>query len=151
MLASCIHRRLLYPCLRPLCIQSVAPVHLIRNHFTRSMATVKDSIPHVVRTAHERRNSGSWSATLSNIEQINSTIRLLRLSLPKEGVRTSPSSREQSNVNTLLYVQMLDSRYEQDVLERRQMSNRFALHPQRMIARLALGKQLCSLHHGDKQ
>lgn len=50
------------------------------------MATVKDSIPHVVRTAHEPRQDGMWTATLSKIEQINSTIRLLRLSLPKDGV-----------------------------------------------------------------
>ena len=51
------------------------------------MATVKNSIPHTVRTAHERRHSGAWTATLSKIEDVNSIIRLLRLGLPKDGVR----------------------------------------------------------------
>lgn len=45
------------------------------------MATVKEDLPHVLRTAHERRISGQWLATLSRIDQINSTIRLLQLSI----------------------------------------------------------------------
>lgn len=50
------------------------------------MATVNDSIPHVVRTAEDPRQQGVWTARLSRIEQVNPTIRLLRLSLPKDGV-----------------------------------------------------------------
>jgi hypothetical protein len=53
------------------------------------MASVKDSIPHIIRTAEEPRQQGVWSARLSKIEQINSKIRLLRLSLPKDGVGAS--------------------------------------------------------------
>ncbi|EXJ56585.1 hypothetical protein A1O7_06929 [Cladophialophora yegresii CBS 114405] len=49
------------------------------------MATVKDSIPHIIRTAEEPRQQGVWSARLSKVEQVNSKIRLLRLSLPKDG------------------------------------------------------------------
>ena len=78
---------------RQLSITRVAISHITHKVSTRPMATVKDSIPHVVRTAHERRHSGSWVATLSKIEQVNSTIRLLRLSLPKEGVRTHPHTK----------------------------------------------------------
>src|ERR1700712_1469423 len=52
----------------------------------RNMATVKDSIPHILRTAEDPRQQGIWSARLSKIEQVNSKIRLLRLSLPKDGV-----------------------------------------------------------------
>ncbi|KAJ9615329.1 hypothetical protein H2200_001404 [Cladophialophora chaetospira] len=50
------------------------------------MATVKDSIPHVIRTAEDHRQQGIWTARLSKIDQVNSKIRLLRLSLPKDGV-----------------------------------------------------------------
>ncbi|KAK5271467.1 hypothetical protein LTR99_001377 [Exophiala xenobiotica] len=49
------------------------------------MATVKDSIPHIVRTAEDPRQKGVWSARLSRIDQVNSKIRLLRLSLPRDG------------------------------------------------------------------
>ncbi|KAK4936307.1 hypothetical protein LTR10_022784 [Elasticomyces elasticus] len=49
------------------------------------MATVKDSIPHIIRTAEDPRQKGVWTARLSKIEQVNSKIRLLRLSLPKDG------------------------------------------------------------------
>merc|ERR1711939_41547 len=52
---------------------------------SRGMATVKDSIPHIVRTAEDPRQKGVWSARLSRIDQVNSKIRLLRLSLPKDG------------------------------------------------------------------
>lgn len=52
----------------------------------RNMATVKDSIPHIIRTAEDPRQNGVWSARLSRIEQINSKIRLIRLSLPRDGV-----------------------------------------------------------------
>ncbi|KIW17238.1 hypothetical protein PV08_04429 [Exophiala spinifera] len=49
------------------------------------MATVKDSIPHIIRTAEDPRQQGVWTARLSKIEQVNSKIRLLNLSLPREG------------------------------------------------------------------
>ncbi|ETI26387.1 hypothetical protein G647_03164 [Cladophialophora carrionii CBS 160.54] len=49
------------------------------------MASVKDSIPHIIRTAEEPRQQGVWSARLSKVDQVNSKIRLLRLSLPKDG------------------------------------------------------------------
>ncbi|KIX01869.1 uncharacterized protein Z518_09596 [Rhinocladiella mackenziei CBS 650.93] len=49
------------------------------------MATVKDSIPHIIRTAEDPRQNGVWSGRLSRIEQVNSKIRLLRLSLSRDG------------------------------------------------------------------
>jgi hypothetical protein len=53
----------------------------------RKMATVReDSIPHIVRTAHEQRLAGSWNAVISSIEQVNSMIRLIRLALANEPV-----------------------------------------------------------------
>ena len=78
-------------CERTLSLPRHFPRPLLLHHCTfwqsRSMATVKDSIPHIIRTADDPRQNGIWSARLSRIEQINSRIRLLRLSLPKEGVR----------------------------------------------------------------
>lgn len=59
---------------------------------TRNMATVKDTIPHIVRTAEDPRQKGIWSANLSRIEQVNPKIRLLRLSLPRDGVCVPSSS-----------------------------------------------------------
>ena len=50
------------------------------------MATVKESIPHIIRTSEDPRQKGLWTARLSNIEQVNSRIRLLRFSVPKDGV-----------------------------------------------------------------
>src|SRR5271156_1372285 len=55
----------------------------------RAMASVVDSIPHTVRTAKDPRQAGLYDVTLSRIEQVNSRIRLLRLSLPRDGVRQS--------------------------------------------------------------
>ncbi|ETN37187.1 uncharacterized protein HMPREF1541_08177 [Cyphellophora europaea CBS 101466] len=46
------------------------------------MANVReDSIPHVVRTAHEQRQAGVWNATVSQIDEVNSSIRLIRLGI----------------------------------------------------------------------
>ena len=52
------------------------------------MATVKDSIPHVIRTANDPRQSGLHDAIISDVQQVNSKIRLVKLSLPRDGVRT---------------------------------------------------------------
>lgn len=52
----------------------------------RNMATVKDSIPHTVRTAADQRQRTLYTATIGRIEQTNSTIRLLRLYLDDEQV-----------------------------------------------------------------
>ncbi|KAL2444396.1 hypothetical protein ABEF95_016521 [Exophiala dermatitidis] len=49
------------------------------------MATVKESIPHIIRTADDPRQQGVWTARISEIEQVNSKIRLLKLSLPRDG------------------------------------------------------------------
>ena len=55
----------------------------------RAMASVVDSIPHTVRTAKDPRQAGLYDVTLARIEQVNSRIRLLQLSLPRDGVRQS--------------------------------------------------------------
>src|SRR3954447_8271606 len=54
-----------------------------------AMASVIDSIPHTVRTAKDPRQADLYDVTLSRIEQVNSRIRLLRLSLSRDGVRLS--------------------------------------------------------------
>ena len=51
------------------------------------MATVKDSIPHVERTATDQRQTSMFRASIGRIEQVNSTIRLLRLYLDSDQVR----------------------------------------------------------------
>jgi hypothetical protein len=67
------------------------------------MATVReDNIPHVVRTAHEPRRDGSWDATIQNIEQVNSTIRLIQLGL---------SSRLPVRDESRTYIKVEDSQY----------------------------------------
>lgn len=53
------------------------------------MANVKDSIPHVVRTAADQRQRASYNANIGRIEQVNSTIRVLRLYLEDGQVRIS--------------------------------------------------------------
>jgi hypothetical protein len=70
----------------PFLRRSIPPLISTFTACKRTMATVKDSIPHVIRTADDPRQSGVWPARLSKIDQINSSIRVLRLSLPKDGV-----------------------------------------------------------------
>lgn len=56
----------------------------------RTMASVReDNIPHVVRTAADQRQKDMYSATIGRIEQVNSTIRLLRLYLDNDQVGLS--------------------------------------------------------------
>ncbi|KAK5050409.1 hypothetical protein LTR84_003690 [Exophiala bonariae] len=68
------------------------------------MATVKDTIPHIIRTAEDPRQKGVWSARLSKIEQVNPKIRLLRLSLPRDG----PPLRHLPGQYVDLYVPNID-------------------------------------------
>ncbi|RMD41589.1 hypothetical protein DV735_g3535, partial [Chaetothyriales sp. CBS 134920] len=71
---------------------AMRPMLLVRTHAKRlistttslKMAPVNDSTPHVVRTAHEPRQTGTWHATVSKIEQVNSTVRCFRLTLAKD-------------------------------------------------------------------
>lgn len=65
---------------------SYSRLNSLRSRY-RNMATVReDSIPHVVRTAADRRQRDMFSATIGRIEQVNSTIRLLRLYLDDDQV-----------------------------------------------------------------
>lgn len=48
------------------------------------LATGKTSVPHELRTAAEPRQNRLYNVRLSHIEQINPSIRLLRLTLPPE-------------------------------------------------------------------
>jgi hypothetical protein len=50
------------------------------------MATVREHLPHTVRTANDPRQSGLFDTTISRIDEINSKIRLLRLRLPVDQV-----------------------------------------------------------------
>lgn len=47
-----------------------------------TMSPRKDSIPHEMRTAAEPRQNKLYTVHLTHVEQINPTVRLLRLSLP---------------------------------------------------------------------
>jgi len=67
----------------------------------RTMATVKDSIPHVVRTAQDQRQQGLYTATIGRIEQVNSGIRLFRLYLDTDQVGSSSSTYERYHANEL--------------------------------------------------
>ena len=60
----------------------------LRNTITpvKTMATVKDHIPHMQRTANDPRQTGLFDARISRVDQINSQIRLLRLGLPIDAV-----------------------------------------------------------------
>lgn len=60
---------------------------LIPEH--RTMATVRGHLPHTVRTANDPRQTGFFDATISRVDEINRKIRLLRLSLPVDQVRTA--------------------------------------------------------------
>lgn len=58
---------------------------------TRSMSR-KDSIPHELRTAAEPRQNRLFPVRLSQVAQVNPSIRLLRLALPdSDSVRPFPS------------------------------------------------------------
>jgi hypothetical protein len=53
----------------------------------RSVTTMtprKDSIPHETRTAAEPRQNKLYTVRLAHVEQINPSVRLLRLALPQE-------------------------------------------------------------------
>lgn len=52
----------------------------------RAMASVADSIPHTVRTAKDPRQNDIYDVSLARVDQVNSTIRLLRLALRRDGV-----------------------------------------------------------------
>lgn len=49
-----------------------------------TMTTRKHSIPHETRTAAEPRQNKLYTVRLARIEQINPSVRLLRLALPQE-------------------------------------------------------------------
>lgn len=55
------------------------------------MATVKDSVPHIVRTATDERQRTMYSASVGRIEQVNSKVRLLRLYLDNDQVSKAPT------------------------------------------------------------
>ncbi|CRG92317.1 hypothetical protein PISL3812_09374 [Talaromyces islandicus] len=69
---------------RPLCQPPCQPPW--RPRPVASMTPRKDSIPHETRTAAEPRQNKLYPVRLAHIEQINPTIRLLRLALPAESL-----------------------------------------------------------------
>lgn len=50
------------------------------------MATVSDSIPHLVRTSNDPRQEGLHFVTVSKVHEVNSSVRLIRLQLADGGV-----------------------------------------------------------------
>src|SRR2546421_3586397 len=66
---------------------TLSPALSLLKHSTRLMASVANSIPHAVRTANDPHQADFYDVTVSRVEQVNSRIRLLRLSLLRDGVR----------------------------------------------------------------
>ncbi len=50
------------------------------------MAIVSDSVPHIVRTAKDPRQEGLFNVTVSKVDEVNSSVRLIQLDLPNTGV-----------------------------------------------------------------
>ena len=50
------------------------------------MAAISNSIPHIVRTAKDPRQEGLLDARVSQVEEVNSSVRLIKLELPSTGV-----------------------------------------------------------------
>jgi hypothetical protein len=50
------------------------------------MVTASDSLPHIIRTAKDPRQDGLYSVTISKIDEVNSSVRLIQLALPNAGV-----------------------------------------------------------------
>jgi hypothetical protein len=55
----------------------------------RTMATISKSTPHIVRTAKDPRQQGLHRVTVSKVEQVNSSVRLIQLEFPSTGVGQS--------------------------------------------------------------
>jgi hypothetical protein len=53
------------------------------------MASVSDSVPHIVRTAKDPRQQSLFNVKVSEVDQVNSFVRLIQLELPKNGVGSS--------------------------------------------------------------
>lgn len=50
------------------------------------MATVSNSIPHIIRTAKDPRQEGLFNVHVSKVDQVNSSVRLIQLELPNTTV-----------------------------------------------------------------
>ncbi|KAF3393068.1 hypothetical protein DPV78_010029 [Talaromyces pinophilus] len=57
---------------------------LLWPHSVTTMTPRKDSIPHETRTAAEPRQNKLYTVRLARVEQVNPSVRLLRLALPQE-------------------------------------------------------------------
>lgn len=68
--------------------------HPLTMHHRKSS---KSSLPHELRTAAEPRQNKLYTVHLSHIEQVNPTVRLLRLTLPT-GTTTDVISEEDEDV-----------------------------------------------------
>ncbi|EKD12423.1 uncharacterized protein L3040_001034 [Drepanopeziza brunnea f. sp. 'multigermtubi'] len=77
-------------------------LRLVYGTLVRRMATVKAAIPHIERTAAEPRHNRLHRIVLSQITQVNSTIRLLRLSpVDKEPIRFQPGQWVDLHIPTI--------------------------------------------------
>lgn len=66
---------------------SIRPsTHLRHQVCKRHMAAVVQDVPHLERTANDARQRDLHHAKISHVEQVNKTIRTIRLSLSKAGV-----------------------------------------------------------------
>ncbi|KAI9055316.1 hypothetical protein LZ554_000276 [Drepanopeziza brunnea f. sp. 'monogermtubi'] len=77
-------------------------LRLVYRTLVRRMATVKAAIPHIERTAAEPRHNRLHRVVLSQITQVNSTIRLLQLSpVDNEPIRFQPGQWVDLHIPTI--------------------------------------------------
>lgn len=78
--------------LRRSAVKSFIPSHRSLN-ITRYMASVHDSIPHEIRTAAEPRENVLEPVVLTNVREVNDSIRLFRLNAadPNHTIQASAS------------------------------------------------------------
>lgn len=67
----------------------------------RHRKTSKSSLPHELRTAAEPRQNKLYTVQLSHIEQVNPTVRLLRLTLPTETTADATSEEDEDVGHTI--------------------------------------------------
>jgi hypothetical protein len=57
------------------------------------MASASDSVPHIVRTAKDPRQQGLFNVKVSEVDQVNSLVRIIQLELPNNVVGSSHVAR----------------------------------------------------------
>ena len=98
------------PNILPLQVYAHFHGHLIAPAIQHQMiSTLKSSLPHVERTAAEPRQNKLYNVQLSHIEQVNPTVRLLRLAIPPNESEGDKSREDEEVYAPILYWWLCDS------------------------------------------